>query len=124
MKRKQSGLSMISWMFIIGFLAIQIIVAMRIVPVYLNFHSVKSVMDSLPIDPELKGRSVKKIKKRLSKRLKIENLYELARNKEAFKFKKIKGGYNLTAHYETRGPIIGNLEFVVTFDHQVDIFNK
>ncbi|VAW64447.1 hypothetical protein MNBD_GAMMA11-1222 [hydrothermal vent metagenome] len=124
MNKKQSGLTMISWMVVIGFLAVQIIMGLRIVPVYINYHAVKSVMDSLPIDPDIKGKSAKNIKKVLSKRLKIENLYDLARDKEAFKFKKIKGGYNLTAHYESRGPIMGNLEFVATFDHQVDILTK
>ncbi|VAW61388.1 hypothetical protein MNBD_GAMMA10-1811 [hydrothermal vent metagenome] len=122
--KKQSGLTMISWMVIIGFLAVQFILGLRVIPVYMNYHSVKNVMDSLPIDTDIKGKNVKAIKKILSKRLKIENLYELARDKEAFKFKKIKGGYNLVAHYESRGPIIGNLEFVATFDHQVDILTR
>lgn len=122
--RKQSGLTMISWIVIIGLVAVQAVMALRIVPVYLNYNSVRAVMDELPQHSEVKGISVKKLNELFRKRLKINNLYELARDKEAFKFKKIQGGYALVAHYEEKGPIMGNLEFVATFDHKVEIITK
>jgi len=122
--RKQSGLTMISWVFIIGLVAIQAVMALRIVPVYLNYNSVRTVMNELPLDAEVKGISVKKLDELFRKRLKINNLYELARDKEAFKFRKAAGGYELVAHYEEKGPIMGNLEFVATFDHKVVIVTK
>lgn len=124
MIKRQSGLTMISWMVVLGFVAIQAVMALRIIPVYMSYSSVESVMDELAISAELKGLSGKKIDALFRKRLSINNLYELAKNKEAFKFKKIQGGYTLIAHYEERGPIFGNLEFVATFDHQVDLVNK
>ena len=108
-------------MVILAFLAVQGIMAMRIVPVYINDGSVKTIMNDITQDPDVKGLSAKKLKELLKKRLKINNLYHLAKDKEAFKFSKIKDGYHLTAHYETRGPIFKNLEFVVTFHHEVDI---
>jgi len=122
--RKQSGLTMISWIVIIGLVAIQAVMALRIVPVYLNYNSVRTVMDELPQDPVVKGISVKKLNELFRKRLKINNLYALAKDKEAFKFKKAQGGYTLVAHYEEKGPIMGNLEFVATFDHEVVILTK
>ena len=124
MMRKQSGLTMISWIVILGLVAIQGVMALRIVPVYLNYNSVRSVMDELPQDSAVKGISVKRLNELFRKRLKINNLYELARDKEAFKFKKAQGGYTLVAHYEEKGPIMGNLEFVATFDHEVVIITK
>ena len=122
--RKQSGLTMISWIVIIGLVAIQGIMGLRIIPVYLNYSSVKQVMDELPQSSEVKGQTAKKINEVFRKRLKINNLYDLAKDKEAFKFKKMKGGYILVADYESRGPIVGNLEFVATFKHQVEIPTK
>ena len=122
--RKQSGLTMISWIIILGLVAVQGVMALRIVPVYLNYNSVKSVMDKLPQDAEVKGISVKKLNELFRKRLKINNLYDLAKNKDAFKIKKIQGGYMLVANYEEKGPIMGNLEFVATFNHKVDIITK
>jgi len=95
--------------------------ALRIIPVYMNYSSVKSIMNSLGQGVETKGKTAKELSEMFRKRLKINNLYTLAANKEAFKFKKSQTGYTLTASYEERGPIFGNLEFVATFEHQVEL---
>lgn len=115
---------MISWMVVIGFLAIQFVMALRIIPVYLNHQTLKTVMNELKTDTEVKGKSAKNIKMLLRKRLKMNSLYDLASDPKAFKFKKIKNGYSLTANYEARGPIFGNLEFAAKFNYQVDIPTK
>lgn len=91
---------MISWIVIIGLAGIQAVLALRIVPVYLNYSSVRTVMNELPQSPEIKHISLKKLNELFRKRLKINNLYQLAKDKEAFKFKKIEGGYTLMANYE------------------------
>ncbi|MCW9012223.1 MAG: DUF4845 domain-containing protein [Gammaproteobacteria bacterium] len=124
MIKKQRGLTFISWMVVIAFLAVQGIMAMRIVPVYINYSAVKSIMNELVVDPEIKGAGAKKVNELLKKRLKINNLYDLAKDKTAFKFSKIQGGYHLVCHYEARGPIFKNLEFVATFHHEVDLPTK
>ncbi|VAW71002.1 hypothetical protein MNBD_GAMMA09-97 [hydrothermal vent metagenome] len=124
MMRKQSGLTMISWMLIIGFLAIQFVMALRVGPVYLNDQTLKTVMEDLKTDAAIKGKGVRDIKFILRKRLKMNSLYDLASDTKAFKFKKIKNGYAVTADYEARGPIFGNLGFVATFKHEVEILTK
>ncbi len=121
MIKKQAGLTMISWVVILGLVGVQAVLALRIIPVYLNYSSVRTVMNELPQAPEVRNASVKTLDELFRKRLKINNLYELARDKEAFQFKKTAGGYTLVANYEERGPIVGNLEFVATFKHQVEI---
>ena len=124
MHKKQRGLTMISWMIIIGFLAIQGIMAMRIIPVYLNYGTVKSILDELAASPDVKDKNAKAINQLLRKRLGINNLYKLEKSKDAFKFSKIPNGYHIVCKYEDRGPIFKNLEFVATFKHEVDIITK
>ncbi len=124
MIKKQSGLTMISWMFILGLVAIQTIALIRVIPMYMNHNSLVQVMDNMQNSTEMRGATARKIQDTLKKRLKIENLYDLAGNKEAFTLKKNTTGYTLTAHYEARGPIYKNLEFVATFDHSVNIVTK
>lgn len=121
MIKKQAGLTMISWVVILGLVGIQAVLALRIIPVYLNYSSVRTVMNELPQAPEVRNASVKTLDELLRKRLKINNLYDLASDKDAFTFKKSSGGYTLIANYEERGPIVANLEFVATFKHQVEI---
>ena len=124
MLKKQRGLTMISWMVVLGFVGVQAVMALRVIPVYMSFNSVKHIMDDLVTNPEVRGSSVKGVRKYLTKRLGIDGLYTLASNKEAFKFVKTKTGLTLVLHYEERGPIFGNLEFVATFDHEVPLSAK
>lgn len=124
MMKKQAGLTLITWVVILGLVATQAIMAIRIIPIYMNHSAVVSVMDGLPGSPDVKGKTAKKIMILFRKRLKLNNLYDLAADKEAFTLKKTKEGYTLVAQYEARGPIFKNLEFVATFDHQVDISNR
>lgn len=119
MLKKQLGLTMITWMLVIGLVGIQAVMAMRIIPVYMNFNSAKHIMDSMPGDPKVRKMSPKKLRVYLNKRFKIDNLYSLSRNKDAIKFAKKKAGLTVILEYEERGPILGNLEFVVSFNHEV-----
>ena len=124
MIRKQRGLTAISWVIILALVAIQGIFAMRVIPIYLDFNNVKKVMNALPADNTLKNKNPKQIRDIVNKRLKINNMYELAKNKDAIIFSKIKNGYRLTLDYEQRGPIYKNLEFVATFHHEVDVITQ
>ncbi len=121
MIKKQAGLTMISWILILGLLATQVIMAIRIIPVYSNHQTLVTVMNELAADSGMKGKTPKQIQKILKKRLNINSLYDLERDKEAFTYKKLSDGYVLTAKYEARGPIFKNLEFAAKFDHQVEI---
>ena len=121
MRRKQSGLTAITWIIILGLVGTQAILALRIIPVYMNFNTVKSVMDRLTTDAEAYGKTPGEVRTLINRRLQINSMYELQKNKQAFKFKKLTDGLQIDLHYEERGPIYGNLEFVATFNHQVII---
>ena len=86
MIKNQQGLTAITWLIVIGFLSVQGIMGLRVIPVYLNYGTLQTLMDALPDDPDIKGKSPKKIRKMLDKRLNINGLYSLEKNKSAFKF--------------------------------------
>ena len=119
MIKKQRGLTAISWIVIIALVSVQGMMALRIFPLYMNYNSAKSIMDSLVTDPEISGKTSKDIKALLRKRLDVNNLYELRDSKDVFKFERTKKGLALVMDYEERGPIFGNLEFVATFKYEV-----
>ena len=121
MMKKQRGLTAIAWIVVLGLVAVQGLVALRIIPVYMNHGSVKSVTDSLKTDPDIKGKSPKQIKSMISKRLEVNSLAYLMKDKDAFQFKRSERGLKLIVHIEERGPVFGNLNFLVIFDHEVDL---
>ena len=114
--QRQQGLTAISWMIIIAFLGFQGVLAMNVIPVYINDASVKSIVEGLRNDPDLRGANSRKIREVINKRLKINNLYGI--NKDNIKIKKARNGYSVNITYEPRGTLVGNLDYIVTFSHE------
>ena len=117
--KKQKGLTLISWLAIIAVVLFNAIIAMNVVPVYLNDHSVKSLMEGLEADSSVRGKTPKKIKENITKRLRVNNVYSVT--KEHITIKKSKNDYVITIEYEPRGKLVGNLDYIVTFKHEARI---
>ncbi len=117
--KKQKGLTLISWLAIIAVVLFNAIIAMNVVPVYLNDHSVKSLMQSLESDSAVKGATPKKIKDIITKRLRINNIYSI--NKNHISIKKFKTDYVITIEYEPRGRLVGSLDYIVSFKHEARV---
>lgn len=116
---RQRGMSMISWLIVIAFLLFQGIMAMRIIPVYVNDASVTSIMDKLPGDNTLSTASVRVIRDTIMKRLKINNIYDI--DPGDIVIKRAQGGYAVTLDYESRGNLIGNMDYVISFKHSSSV---
>lgn len=118
-KKNQYGLTMISWLVIIVFLLFQAVIAMNVIPVYITDSSVKNVMQTLPSDPKTHGLSPRELKAVVAKRLSINSIYDV--NAEHISVKKGRGVNIVKIEYEPRGKLIGNLEYIVSFKHEVDV---
>ena len=124
LQAKQRGMTLISWVLIIGLVGIQLIAAIRIAPVYLAFSSVKKIMEEVKVDSKSHGATPNQLTIMINKRLNINGIYALQKNPDAFTFQKTKDGMIVTLNYEARGPISGNLEFLATFNYEIDIPNN
>lgn len=124
MQKRQRGLTMISWVIIISLVAIQGVAAMRIVPVYIDDSSVKKILEELRDDSFARGETPGRLAALIDKRLTINGIYDIQKDKDAFEYQKTATGMNIILHYEVRRPIYGNLEFVAVFDHEVEIPNQ
>jgi len=120
--KKQKGLTLISWLAIIAVVLFNAIIAMNVVPVYLNDHSVKSMMKGLETDTSLRGATPKKIKESVAKRLRINNVYSVTKNDIVIK--KSKNDYVITIEYEPRGKLVGSLDYIVSFKHQARVLAR
>lgn len=114
---KQRGMTMISWMLVIGVLVFFVVIGITLVPTYIENYSVKSILTSLEQDRLWAKKTPKQIKDTIIKRLKINGVYEFDRN--FIKVTKEKNGTKVTIDYEVRKPIVGNLDAVMSFNDQV-----
>jgi len=119
---KQGGLTLISWIVIIVFLLFQGVIAMNVIPVYMTDATVTSILDELPDDAGAQRASTKELKKLIEKRFSINNVYSIKTSD--IKIKKGRGEKIVLLHYEPRGKLIGSLDYIVTFDHEVRVLTR
>ncbi|MBT8438183.1 MAG: DUF4845 domain-containing protein [Gammaproteobacteria bacterium] len=117
--KKQKGMTLISWLVILAIVLFNAIIALNIVPVYINDQSVKSLMKNMETDTTVRGDSPKQLKQAITKRLRVNNVYSVT--KEHITIKKAKNAYLVIIEYEPRGRLMGNLDYIVSFKHEARI---
>lgn len=116
---RQKGMTLISWIVILAFVGFNGLIAINVAPVYFTDSNITSLWAGLETDGGLVGQSPKNIRKVISKRLKINNVYGI--KKEDIKIRKSKGYYIVLLEYEPRGRIVGSLDYITTFKHEAKI---
>ena len=117
--KKQKGLTLISWLGILAVVFFNAIIAINVVPVYINDHSVKTMMKNLEMDSTVRGKTPKKLKEIITKRLRVNNVYSVTT--EHIKIKKVRNDYLITIEYQPRGKLIGSLDYIVDFKHEATV---
>jgi hypothetical protein len=109
-------------MTLLGFVIVLVIagffafIIMKLFPPYAEHHAVRQAMLELASEPGVAQKSPAEIRKMLDAKLYI-NYVTL--KPEAIKVDRTGQGYTLTIKYESRGNMVGNLDYVVTFDKTV-----
>ena len=101
-------------LIVFGFIAV---IAMKLVPVYLESFKVDSALKSVIEDPNLAERSKAEIYQTLVRRLDIDDVEAIDhRNiKEKVKIDRKDGRITITASYERRQPLFYNLTLLADF---------
>jgi hypothetical protein len=109
-------------MTLLGFMIVLIIfgffafIGMKLFPPYAEAHSVRQAMLAMADEPGVAQKMPSDIKRMLDAKLYI-NYVTL--KPEAVKVERSAQGYTLRVNYENRGTMVGNLDYVVTFDETV-----
>lgn len=118
-KHKQQGLTTVGWIVVIAIFGSIVLTGFKVLPMYMEFLSVKSVMESVAEDTSLDPKSKKDLWEAISKRLYVNSVREL--KKEDFAFTRKDGVTTITADYEVRKPYIAQLFIGANFVHSVEI---
>jgi predicted membrane protein len=113
MLKPQSGMTMLSWLVVLGIAVFFILIGIKMVPTYLENYSVKQVLLAMENDRTVRKMSANEMKKNFMKRLKINSVYEFDRS--WIKIKKEKFGTRISVDYEIRKPVAGNVSILMVF---------
>lgn len=113
MIKRQSGMTMMSWLIVLGILVFFILIGIKMVPTYLENYSIKQVLENMQNDRKVRSMSPGEMRTSFLKRLKINSVYDF--NRDWIKFKKEKFGTKIEVDYEVRKPVAGNVFVVMVF---------
>ena len=116
MIKKQEGMTGISIIMILCFVVFVITLLIKVVPVYVDDASIKSIVKSFDGKLEMRGKNKKDVLATFKKRLRINNLSML--DDDAITITKNDGDFTLVVEYEPRGELVGSLEYIVLFHHE------
>jgi membrane protein implicated in regulation of membrane protease activity len=117
--RKQNGMTLIGFVIVLALTVFFAYVAMRIVPLYLEYHALTSAMEQLENDPAAASQSPAAIKTRLINSLWVNYATDNIR-REHMRITK-SDGVKLRVAYEVRRPLVGNVDLILSFDKTVTL---
>ncbi len=118
LKRPQQGLSITTWIFLIAITLFFVLLGVRMVPSYLEFHSMSKILESIKEDPKYRQAPPKELRKIFNRRININSIYDF--DPKSLKIDRSKGKTSMILGYEIRKPVAGNVEVLMTFHKEVD----
>ena len=119
MKRKQTGITLIGFVVILGLVGVFIYVGMKLIPMYTEYYGVKQALKGLSLEPGISNSSPDQIRNLFTRRLYVN--YSENVEPQHVKIERIEGGWRMKVAYEVRKPIIANLDVVGRFDATQDL---
>jgi len=115
MKTHQRGMTAIGWLIVLGLIGFFVLLGLRMVPAYLEYHKVQSSLASL--EKESGFSSPAEIRRLLERRFDV-NYVTVITPKDII-IKPSGSNYRVAANYEHSEHVIGNVRVVMDFNKQV-----
>lgn len=120
--KKQQGMTVISWLVVAALFAFIAITIVKLVPVYIKYNSVQSIIDKVVAEPNAKKMKKQAIFAKVDNYINISSIYDLT--SKQFVVEKIqdrKKSRRLSVNYEERIHWFANLDIVAVFEYSAII---
>lgn len=118
LKNKQKGLTGISIMVLLVFIAFVAVIFLKIMPVYFDSFKVGDVVSGMKKERGLGDKTNHEITTMILRRLDVNMVSDVT--KDNIFIEKIKNEVLIDVEYEVRKQMFGNLDFVVSFKKSVE----
>lgn len=115
--RSQIGISVLSWMVLIAISAFFASMIFKMLPHYMDYMTLEKMITSVETEPSQDVRSVNDFYVHMAKGMEVNGMRDL--NIRDILDVKVEGGeFRAHLRYETREPLIQNLDLVARFDKE------
>lgn len=119
MKHSQQGLTTIGWMAVIAIAGTIFLTAFKVIPMYLEYYTARSLLDSLVTDTQVDVTSRRSVWDSLNKRLKINQVESV--KKENVTISREGGVTKVSLDYRAEKPYFAQLFIGGHFTYTVEI---
>ena len=112
---RQKGMTGIGWLIVLALIAFFALLALRMVPAYLEYYKIVSTLQS--IEKETGYQSPDEIRKLIERRFDIS--YVNVIQPKDVKIKSAGQNYSVRVNYDAREHLFANVYVVMSFDKQV-----
>lgn len=122
MRRTQSGLTLISFVIVLGVIGLFAYIGMKLVPMYSEYYAVRQALKGLQAEPGIANREPAKIQDLFFRRLYVS--YSENVKPTDVTLEREEGGWLMSVDYEVRKPLLGNLDVVGKFSTSERLTNQ
>jgi uncharacterized protein DUF4845 len=112
--KRQQGVTFVGMMFIAALIIFGAIIALKLVPAYIEYATVVQHLREIARSPEARGGSPREVQMLFSKRAQIDNIKAITAND--IDVSREGDTVLLTASYETKVKLFGNLNACIDFE--------
>ena len=116
--KRQQGLTFISLVFVLGFIATIVLLALKIGPIYLDHSKVVSALAEIEKTPDIEEQSQAQIRDSLNKRFNMNYVYDVTQ--DDITITKQSDYLKVAIEYEVVKPLVGNLSALVEFNDVIE----
>ena len=116
----QRGITVLGAIMLLIFIGFMAVIVMRIVPIYIDYFSIKTTLSGLKSEPGIQQRSAVDIRRAIDRRFNISYV-TILKGKDIKVIKK-GGVMSLELKYEDRRPLVANLDVVANFNELIQIY--
>jgi long-subunit acyl-CoA synthetase (AMP-forming) len=117
-QKSQKGLTTIGWIVVIAIFGSIILTGFKILPMYLEYYQVRSVLENVAANPEVDARSKKAIWSAITRQFLINQIRDIKR--ENMKVERENDITKITIDYEVRKPYVAQLFIGGHFTYTVE----
>ena len=115
----QSGMTAISWIFVLAVGAFFVMLALRLTPIYYEHFKVITHLKSLKNHDNIAAISHRQIKQVLFKRFSIDDVKHV-KDKNVL-ISENRDTRSISIEYEVRTPVFGNIDLIVGFSNEIEV---
>ncbi|MGV8931025.1 MAG: DUF4845 domain-containing protein [Luteimonas sp.] len=123
MKQSQRGMTLLSFVIVLGVVGFFAYLVMKLFPMYSEYYSVKQALKGLQSEAGIANQDPGKIKDLFFRRLYISYAENVKPENVSLQRDK-SGGWAMEVNYEVRKPLVGNLDVVGKFHAAESLSNK